>query len=241
MADNIQVTPGTGASIAADDIGGNLHQRVKLTWGPNDTANEVDIATGKPMPIQLRSATGADLIKTTAPAPGDPALVVTISPDGVNTNGQKAMAASAPVVIANNQSSIPVAATLTAETTKVVGTVNISAGQTVATTNVPLTNFGAGKYEFVSVAVTSMQTLGPTGALGDYLAGVLIIPTTLSPGAIAIKDGSEIAMTVFLGGASSVSNLVPFFIPLGMVSRSGAWQMTTGTGGAAAIGIGNFT
>jgi hypothetical protein len=41
----------------------------------------------------------------------DPALVVTLSPNGVNPNGQTTMANSAPVVIASNQSSIPVAVT----------------------------------------------------------------------------------------------------------------------------------
>lgn len=39
--------------------------------------------------------------------------------------GQKAMAASVPVVLASDQASIPVAATLTAETTKVIGTVRM--------------------------------------------------------------------------------------------------------------------
>jgi len=51
-----------------------------------------------------------------------------------NANGQAVMAASAPVVIASNQTSIPVAATLEAETTKVIGTVNIAAGQTIGIT-----------------------------------------------------------------------------------------------------------
>lgn len=47
--------------------------------------------------------------------------------------GQTTMSASLPVTIASNQSSIPVAATLGAETTKVIGTINISAAQTIAT------------------------------------------------------------------------------------------------------------
>jgi hypothetical protein len=45
---------------------------------------------------------------------------------------------------------------------------------------------------------------------------------------------------VFAGGSSSVSNLVPFFIPLGMLSVSGAWKVTTGAD-VSVIGIGNFT
>jgi hypothetical protein len=58
MADNVAVTPGSGATVAADDVGGVLFQRVKATWGPDGTANDADVATGKPLPIQVRSATG---------------------------------------------------------------------------------------------------------------------------------------------------------------------------------------
>jgi len=38
------------------------------------------------------------------------------------------------VILATDQTSIPTSATLSAETTKVIGTVNISAGQSIATT-----------------------------------------------------------------------------------------------------------
>jgi hypothetical protein len=58
MADNVTVTPGSGATVAADDVGGVLFQRVKATWGPDGTANDTDVATGKSLPIQVRSATG---------------------------------------------------------------------------------------------------------------------------------------------------------------------------------------
>lgn len=48
MADNVGYTPGSGATIAADDIGGVLHQRVKL--GADGTA--VDVSDANPMPIK---------------------------------------------------------------------------------------------------------------------------------------------------------------------------------------------
>ncbi len=115
MADNVGIATGTDATVAADDIGGVLYQRVKLAVGADGAA--------------------ADL------APG-----------------QAAMASSLPVVIANNQSAVPVSdnsstlsvddgagsltvdnagtfavqATLAAETTKIIGTVNIAAAQSVA-------------------------------------------------------------------------------------------------------------
>jgi hypothetical protein len=58
MADN-STLPATGDVIAADDVGGGVKvQRAKVTWGPDGTMNDADVATGKPMPVQLRSATG---------------------------------------------------------------------------------------------------------------------------------------------------------------------------------------
>ena len=48
MADNVGYTPGSGATIAADDIGGVLHQRVKLGVGEDGTA--VYVSTANPMP-----------------------------------------------------------------------------------------------------------------------------------------------------------------------------------------------
>ena len=49
MADNIGYTPGTGATIAADEIAGVLHQRVKIGVGADGTAT--DVSTSNPMPI----------------------------------------------------------------------------------------------------------------------------------------------------------------------------------------------
>lgn len=96
-----------------------------------------------------------------------------------------------------------------------------------------------GEYETVAASQTT-QVLGATGAAGDYLVGMLVIPATTSPGNVQIKDGSNGAITVFAGGASSVSNLVPFFVPLGIRSVQGAWQVTTGSN-VSVIGIGEFT
>lgn len=101
------------------------------------------------------------------------------------------------------------------------------------------TTINRGHYETVA-ASQSDQVLGPTGAIGDALDGVLVVPATTSPGAVSIKDGGGSAITIFTGGASSVSNLVPFFVPIGARSAAGAWKVTTGAS-VSAIGVGNFT
>lgn len=51
MADNVAITAGTGTSIAADDIGGVMHQRVKVTHG--DDGSATDTSTTNPLPVQL--------------------------------------------------------------------------------------------------------------------------------------------------------------------------------------------
>jgi len=49
MADNVGYTPGTGATVAADDISGVLHQRVKIGVGGDGVA--VDVSSSNPMPV----------------------------------------------------------------------------------------------------------------------------------------------------------------------------------------------
>lgn len=89
-------------------------------------------------------------------------------------------------------------------------------------------------YEAVAASATA-QVLGGTGAIGDFLAGVLVIPATTTPGAISVLDGST-SFSVFAGGTVTVQ---PFFIPLGITSTAGAWKMTTGTS-VSAIAVGSF-
>lgn len=81
------------------------------------------------------------------------------------------------------------------------------------------------------------------GAQGDWLSGVLVIPATTSPGVVTMIDGtggSAITTNIFAGGATSTSNLVPFFIPIGARSQVGKWQLTTGAN-LSAVAVGNFT
>ena len=95
---------------------------------------------------------------------------------------------------------------------------------------------------YTSVSPSSTVTLAGTGggAKGDFIAGVLVVPTSLSPGAISISDGGGGGITIVAGGASSLSNLVPFLCPLGIRSISGSWSITTGSG-ASVVVTGGFT
>ncbi len=57
MADNVAITAGSGTTIAADDIAGVLHQRVKLSQGADGAA--VDVSSAAPLNVTLAN-TGAN-------------------------------------------------------------------------------------------------------------------------------------------------------------------------------------
>jgi hypothetical protein len=154
-------------------------------------------------------------------------------------------------LVSNATPPVPVGVTATplvvsvAAGTAVVGKVQIDQ-TTPGTTNgvvinsgtVSITDISNAEYETVAASQTA-QVLGGAGAVGDYLSGLLVTPATTSPGNVIILDNAT-SITVFTGGASSVSNLVPFFIPVGARSVSGAWKVTTGAN-VSVIGVGNFT
>lgn len=59
MADNVAITAGSGTIIAADDIAGVLHQRVKLSQGADGSAT--DVSSAAPLNVTLAN-TGANAI-----------------------------------------------------------------------------------------------------------------------------------------------------------------------------------
>ncbi len=98
-------------------------------------------------------------------------------------------------------------------------------------------------YETVAASQTD-QILGATGAVGDFLAGVLIIPGATAAGAVSIKDGNGSGISIFAGGGTTaLLTLTPFFVPIGAkctATTTPGWKITTGAN-VTAIGVGAFT
>src|SRR6185312_2406555 len=118
------------------------------------------------------------------------------------------------------------------------GVIATAAPGTLSAAGPSVTAVNPSQYETVAASQTA-QVLGATGGTGDFINGILVIPATTSPGNVLLLDNAT-SITVFTGGASSVCNLVPFLIPLGLVSVSGAWKITTGSN-VSCIGMGTFT
>ena len=68
MADNVGYTPGTGATIAADDLSGVLYQRVKISEGADGSAT--DVSAANPMPVSVPGAVSATIMSLTTAATG---------------------------------------------------------------------------------------------------------------------------------------------------------------------------
>lgn len=98
--------------------------------------------------------------------------------------------------------------------------------------------YSALNYETVAASQTD-QVMGGAGGKSDVVNHILAIPASTSPGAITLTDG-DTAITVFAGGASSVTSLIPFSIPLFLRSATGPWKITTGADISCVV-VGDFT
>lgn len=139
-------------------------------------------------------------------ARGDATNGAWVNVKNANTNGQAIAANSSPVV----------APVLTV------------AGAAVVKGGVPVVN-GASIGNTVAASQTA-QVLsatqgGGTGAAGDYISHCLIQPTTTAAGTVTVLDNATVMYTFTTG---TLSNLATIPVPLGMVSVSGAWKVTTG-------------
>lgn len=71
MADDIKVTAGSGSdpAVATDEVGSRHFQIVKEAWGADGTANLVEDADGKRLPVKVGGT-----VATTTPAAGTATL-----------------------------------------------------------------------------------------------------------------------------------------------------------------------
>ena len=127
-----------------------------------------------------------------------------------NPNGSAASANSAPVVIASDQASIPVAATLAAETTKVIGTARIigNSGATLdAATNgtIPtnVLNIGA---QAVSSENSAVTTAKQVQLVADLVGKLITLPYAnpenfVAGATAAITDTTNTSIIASAGGS----------------------------------------
>lgn len=99
------------------------------------------------------------------------------------------------------------------------------------TNNVMVVENGQFDYERVEASQTD-QSLGATGASGDFLHAIIPETTTQT---IIIKDNTTTVFTMPAGQPIGVP------VVFDMVSTSGAWKITTSGAGTACLAVGRFT
>jgi len=97
----------------------------------------------------------------------------------------------------------------------------------------------------IQVAASSTKAvLGATGAVGDTLYAITIVPSSTSPGAVTLYDGSgSTGIVLFAGGATSVADLKPFQVLVQAKAATTAnpgWYVTAGAN-VSVMAVGNFT
>lgn len=261
MADNVQITEGSGTAVHADEYtdatyGSGKSQQIKVADGTPGSGNKLIVGSGGAAEIQGDAAENAA-------AAGNPVLTggrYDASDRTLGDGDVGALAVTAKgavkVAITNTSGAHIEPASYAEDTAHSNGDQVMPAG--AVRKNTKTTGLGAdgdyaniavnpfnelyvtmeGAYETVAASQTA-QVLGTTGATGDIIHGILVIPASASPGNVLLLDNAT-SITVFAGGTDSVLTLHPFFIPLGIKSVSGAWKITTGAN-VSCIGIGNFT
>lgn len=113
MSDNLQISQGTGTTIATDVIGSTHYQRVKLTWGADGTADDASAASPLPVTAGKAIAIAASITRpndTTAYAAGDAITDSTSSPTALafsgaaRVNGGTGVVVGATLIDSANQS-----------------------------------------------------------------------------------------------------------------------------------------
>ena len=108
MADNVSLTPGSGFTVATDDVGGIHFQRVKVAFGAD--GNATDASSVNPLPVAVATSVGltnAQLRATPVPVTlGSETVTVT----GVLTDAQLR---ATPVTVTLGSETVTVAGALT--------------------------------------------------------------------------------------------------------------------------------
>jgi len=164
MSDNIDVTPGTGKTVATDDVGGAQYQQVKINIGADGVATPLNAGAGAVASGTLRTTLGSD----------DPAVVslAALQAAAVSTGPVLAPTAATPIKGAittamTGTTSTSLLAAPGAATYNYITTIIVSNASSTVGTNVLLQDGSGG---------TTMMTIP---AAVNYGGAVITLPVPL--------------------------------------------------------------
>lgn len=161
MADNISITAGSGTVVAADDVSGVYYQRVKLVDGTLDSSAAIPGSATDGLLVNL--GTNND-VTVTGTVTATQSTASSLKAEVTNAGTFAVQATCAQSTASNlkaevtNAGTFAVQATLGTETTKVIGTVNVAASQTIGVTQATAASLNCTEASAASI-LTSVQLI----------------------------------------------------------------------------------
>jgi len=94
---------------------------------------------------------------------------------------------------------------------------------------------GGSEYETIAASQTD-YVLGTAGAVGDFLARLVLNVITVAQAGVTITDGT----TAIVIQTAASARLGAQTVELGLRAKTGPWKVTTGSG-VTAIAVGQFS
>lgn len=250
MADNINVSEGSGKTVAADEILSVLYQRVKFTLGADGT-NDGDVSSANPLPVTGTITANIGTVGTLATAAKQDTGNTSLS--SIDTKipalGQALAAASVPVVLTAAQlTTLTPLATVAAtqsgtwNITNVSGTISLPTGaSTLAEQQSQTTHLAtiAGDTTDIETAVELIDdviaTLGTTTYTEATTKGAIIgavrrdadttlVNTTNEVGPLQMDANGRLKVEAFSGETLPVSLTSTTVTGTVAVTQSGTWD-----------------
>lgn len=235
MADDVTL-PAPGAIIAADEVGGKKYQRVKISHGADGAAT--DTSEEAPFPVGAAEGAFADGSIVALGSLADPAWDGTTPTTPGLLSAIKGVFGQLALWLSRFGTVSDTAWSGSGDPTSYMSMIRAMVAKVLADAPTAVSPISS-EYELVAASQTD-QIMGTTGAIGDTIDGILVIPTTTAVGAISIEDGGT-NTPVYAGGTVG-ADLKPFFIPLFGIKATTAtgWEITSG-GNESLIVFGQFT
>lgn len=187
MADNINVTQGTGTIIATDDVAGVQYQRVKLSQGADGSAT--DVSSASPLQVTLANtgsnttAVKVDGSAVTQPVSvsGTPQVIGSVAHDGVDADG--------PVKVGGQARSSEPTPVANADRANFITDL---VGKQITLPYANPENFVSGAITTAMTGTTSTSLVAAPGAgLRNYITTIIVSNSHATVGTdVIIQDGS---------------------------------------------------
>lgn len=233
MPDNVSITEGSGTTIAADEIAGVKHQRVKISQGADGSAT--DVSSAAPLNVTLaNTGSNATALRVDGSSVTQPVSIASAVPV-TGTFWQ----ATQPVSVSSLP--LPTGAATSANQTTIIGHVDtiestlasidgkITAVNTGAVSLTPGTSGGWTTFHLVSAATTNATNIK---ASAGQLGGWYIYNSNASARKIAFHNtagtptaGAGVLLTVIIPGGAGANveftNGIPFSTGIAITTVTG--------------------